>query len=247
MNNTTLRTKTLLKSCALAMLCALGSIGCDAEESQTAPEGELGQGNFEYRCALPSDSYCSSTNAIDSFKLTRDFGANATLPEAVAVGALFELRYLGPEKVSHLSAASELDEAGSGIFSVEAPAIAAFLAWDKDEDVIDFTLVDARPVSEILVWQNQLEADVVELEVESSLSLTVTALDKNGVLLAGSLPYEWLSQDPDVVKLDSLKGGSPARQLRNLSDVQLIAQAPGVTTVTVKSGGFNSKIEVIVR
>lgn len=246
MKNGTLPAETLFKSSAIAVLCALGSIACDAEESQTAPKGELGQGNFEYRCALPSDSYCSSTNAIDSFKLTRDFGANATLPEAVAVGALFELRYLGPEKVSHLSAASELDEAGSGIFSVNVPAIAAFLAWDKDEDVIDFTLVDARPVAQLLVWQNQLEADVVELEPDSRLELTVTALDKNGILLAGALPYEWLSQDTDVVKLDSLEGNAPARQLRNLSDVQLIAQAPGVTTVTVKSGGFNSKIEVIV-
>ncbi len=247
MKNDALPMKILLKSCALALLCALGAIGCDAEESQTAPEGELGQGNFEYRCALPSDSYCSTTNAIDSFKLTRDFGGNATLPEAVAVGALFELRYLGPENVSHLSAASEQDEAGSGIFSVNAPAIAAFLAWDKDEDVIDFTLLDARPVAQLLVWQNQLEADVVELEEDSHLELTVTALDKNGILLAGALPYEWLSQDTDVVKLDSLKGSAPARQLRNLSDIQLVPQAPGVTTVTVNSGSFKSEIEVIVR
>lgn len=247
MKKTLIDIRIPVSSYACVFFCALGSVACDPDDSQVAPEGELGQGTFEYRCALPSDSYCSSSATIDSFKLTRDFGGQTNLPDAVAVGSLFELHYVGQQRVAYLSAASELDEAGSGIFSVNTPASAAFLAWNNDDDVVDFTLIDARPVASLSVWQNQLAADVVELNQHSSVDVTVTPLDEQGTLLAGALPYEWLSQDTDVVKLSNREDSMPSRQLRNLSDVRFIAENPGVATVSVESGNFQAQVKVVVK
>lgn len=233
---------------AILSVLVVGSfvLGCD-EDSQTAPQGELGQGTFEHRCTLPSDVFCSSADTVDSFKVTRDFGNRKGLPQAVAIDSLFELRYSGPDRDITLKSAIARDSAGPGLFSIGEPAFAAFLAWDHDDNVLDFATVEARPIATLAIWQNQLDANVVELDAGDMLNLTVTPLSSDHTLLAGALPYQWTSSDTKIVQLSGSSQETPSREVRNLCDVVLVAENPGTASVTVRSGDYSTQLKVIVR
>ena len=65
-----------------AALATLVGVGCgDPFTNEPAKEGELGVGNFLYRCVGDSDPYCDEGGTAENF------------PEAIAVGGRFNLDY----------------------------------------------------------------------------------------------------------------------------------------------------------
>lgn len=225
-------------------------LGC-SDPDATGTVGELGAGTFDYSCVANSDAACSSSGQIDSLSAARDFGRRGTIPGAVAVGALFGLRFDDSEgddiDAFRVVAASRDDEPVSGQYAITQPGTSAFLALEDSTTVLDFALIEAREAVELRVWQGQDPTSLVTLDVGESVHLSVTPLDENGRLLAGALPLRWEVMDASVAKLAYFGSSNVEAVIKNEVDVVVRAQEVGKTVIRLSSGVLGAEVFVEVR
>lgn len=236
---------TALGALSIGMLVACG----DSEEAGAL--GELGAGTFDYRCENSGDLKCSETNAVDEFELGADLGGGDALPQAVAVGATFGIRYAGSASddgdagLVTVDSVSADDKRGPNVYSIEQPAQAAFTATDSEGNVVDFAVLTALEATEIGIWHDQDELRDITIDVGETVRLTVAPRSESGTFLAGALPYDWQVIDDSVAAISELNG-DPEDQVRNEGDVELLGVAEGTTFVRVRSGDLEAVVEVEV-
>lgn len=219
--------------------------GCGSSPGSGAA-GELGQGTFEYVCVNDGDAKCSMTSNIDEFDV-HDLGSPKALPQGVAVGSIFGLRYAGrvrddgDELLVQVLAASHDDELSPEIFSIAEPAEAAFLAVDSKGRSIDFVVVPAVEATELSVWSEEVELSDLVLSVGDTAGLTVVPRSSDGDLLAGAIPYLWTSSQGSIF---SLNDGST--EVRNEGDCEITAEGQGEAELRIVSGNLVVRVNVEV-
>ncbi len=197
--------------------------GCEAAPA-TRP-GELGNGAFAWLCVTEADAACSSiVEPAPAF------------PRQVAVGGEFELRYLGADTTSPPVSGSVLLERGvqAGTFTAVAPGVASVLVYGG-EVLVDFLHLELVDVELLSVAPGAAVADGLEVGEEGVLVVTPVA---GGEVAAGSLPYAWSVDRPEVVSLEVPATLDDRVHLRGLS--------PGEAVVTVTTGASTAATTVRV-
>ncbi len=243
--------KTALASLVGTSLMVLGCGGGDVAGTL----GQLGEGVFRYECVEDGDPRCNATSAVDSLAVSADLGVDPELPKAIAVGARFDLTFLGdtvtddgeflfvdveparPDLVTH-----------AGGFVIEVPGTFAFLARNGPKRIVtDFVHLDAEPVERLVVWHQQQTVEALTLEVDQTSTVAVVPTSERGVALAGALPVRWTSSDTDVVSISPISasgvtGGGEA----NVDEALIVSVGEGSATVTVTAGVATHAITVTV-
>lgn len=198
--------------------------------------GELDNGSFTYFCAGDDDLAC-----------TNDLFNASGVPEAIAVGAHFDLQFdpdgassdavLTPASRGILSTDLSLDSDTTG-FRFTSPGTVAILA-KRGNQVIDFVHVTGALLDRVT-----LSDETGDLVTQMSISkstynarIAASPRDDLGNILAGTLHYTWTSSDTDVVSVDE---GFAA------NEVSLYPRATGKATITVDVEGMKSSVEVSV-
>jgi hypothetical protein len=216
------------------------------------PTGELGNGQFAYKCVAGSvDVGCSGAQASSSASGSSSTsssgyvdpvtGATTNLPKALAVGATFSIEYapLGGSNVIQgdsgfsVSPASPslADPSGAGLIA-KRPGYLALLAYSPDA-VEDFVFVRLAAIA--FLAPNKAE---VFLATAASDTLSVTAEDSTMVALAGQLGCAWtVPQGADKLLLTGPTNGAA---------VKIEAVADGDATVSVACSGVTTQVLVHV-
>lgn len=224
---------------------------CGSSSGSGSP-GELGEGTFRHECVIAGDAVCAAEGAIDQFELTESIGSDNTLPSAVAAGARFGLEYAGTireggdEVQVVVKAVSPKDEVSTGIFSVEQPAEASFVATTRSDTVVDFVTVVAREAVGLALWSDEARRNLVVLDRGEVESLAVAPEDEFGQLLGGALPYVWEIADSSVATIRRTAGDAGDDEVRNVGEIHIEGLAEGVTTLRVSSDGVVEEIDVEV-
>ncbi len=227
-------------------------VACGDSPGEGTP-GELGAGTFDYRCENSGDLKCSELDEIDEFQLGYDLGSGDSIPAAVAVGATFGIRYAGSVKDGNdgvlvtVDSVSAADKRGPNAYAIEQPAEAAFVATDGDGKVVDFAVVTALEATELGIWHDQDDVRTLRLDVGETLTLTVAPRSDDGTFLAGALPYEWRVLDGSIAGIGELNQDADDDSLRNEGDVEIRGISSGSTTLRVRSGDLEARIDVEVQ
>jgi len=223
--------------------------GC-SDPDATGSAGELGAGSFAYSCVADSDAACSVGGAVDALSSARHFGRRGVIPDAVAVGALFGLRFDDPRgddtDTFRVVAASQDDEPVAGQYAISQPGTAAFLALQDSATVLDFALVEAREALGLVVWQAQEPVTSIRLNVGERIVLGATPVDEDGGLLGGALPLRWETMDSSLAVLTRLASPDLETVVTNEADVEVRAQRVGTTALRVSSGVLGAQVVVEV-
>jgi hypothetical protein len=233
---------------------AVGAVGCGAGGEAPGTLGELGEGTFRYQCVDEGDAVCNTSAAVDTNLVETELGINGELPAAVAVGARFDLVYIGDFTTDDgevllletIPARSE-DVHNKGGFIIQKAGSFGFLARSPKGIVADFTYVEAVDAAELEVWKDELRVTDFELTVGASSDLGVVAVDDTGLSLAGALPYTWTSSDPAVLGIAPVGSiGSNDGIEINDDEVRIEALSGGAAVLTVSRGEINKTITVTV-
>jgi hypothetical protein len=213
--------------CVLTLTsCTLLASGCDEDEDLPGERGDLGEGNFVYRCLGVNDSACASGTAV--------------LPQVMAVGGRFDMSFAvasGPLPAV-ISPASELVRRENGAFEVLQGGLFALLAVTGNSEVIDIKHLAAAPIAEVRV-QRDKELPVARLSLLPGESATVGAVpfDAQGVTLGGALSYVWRSNNEALVSVESLP---------QLNKVRIRGNAVGAAALIVDVAGKSFSVAVEV-
>jgi hypothetical protein len=241
--------KTIVAGIAIAALTP----GC-GDGALDGTLGEIGEGVFRYDCVADGDARCNTTNAVDATALGADLGIDPELPGAVAVGARFDLSYLGdyitgdgdPLFLDVVSARKDV-VSDSGGFIVEEPGTYAFLAHNPQGYVADFVHLDAVAISELEIWHEEQRKNEVELVELGETNVAVVASSDRPMALAGGLGYAWSSSDDTIVGIDSVGSiGTPNGVEINDDEIRVVALAAGTAILTVSVDGISKELTVTV-
>jgi len=205
---------------------ALLTGSCDEDQDLPGDRGDLGEGNFVYRCLGVNDSACASGTAL--------------LPQVLAVGGRFDMSFAvssGPAPAV-ISPASELVRRDNGAFEVLKAGQFALLAVTGNSEVIDIKHLAAAPIAEVRV-QRDKELPVARLALAPGEAVTLGAvpLDAWGVTLGGALTYTWRSSSSAQVSVESLP---------QLNKVRIRANAAGAAALMVDVAGATFSVAVEV-
>lgn len=238
---------------ASGMACSTLLLACLMTGGPT-PTGELGNGQFAYKC-MPGtvDVGCSGAQASSSASGSSSFsssgyvdpvtGATTSLPKALAVGATFSIEYAplggsniiqGDSGFSVSPASPSLAEpSGAGLLA-KRPGYLALLAYSPDaSEVEDFVFVRLAAIASLT--PNEAE---VFLARTASDTLSVIAEDSTMVPLAGQLGCAWtVRQGADKILLTGPTNGAA---------VEIEAVAEGDATVSVACSGVTTQVLVHV-
>lgn len=221
-----------LLSLAAAAMCATATAGCFI-----GTKGDLQQGAFAYDCsAQRADAACDEV-----------FGDMTTIPDGIAVGAIFSLEYgdegdfgtvVDPSVFITPAAPSILEAAGGG-FRFARPGVSAVLGM-RGAEVADFIHLHGEAIDHLQL-DNGLGGFVgsVDLAAGASEAVVASPIDAAGFTLAGDLAYAWTSSDESVVTVDPLG-------IDGANHATLQALQPGTATVTVSVDGASVDIPVTV-
>ncbi|MEM6989949.1 MAG: hypothetical protein AAF721_05615 [Myxococcota bacterium] len=218
----------LMRRGALA-LAVLACAACgDPNANQPAKEGELGVGTFFYRCVGDSDPFCDDGGQAENF------------PEAIAVGGRFSLDYnqdIDGALPNVTPGSDSIRTDGPGLVIVRA-GWAVVLASEGFGDVVDLLHLAGRDVERIaVVTGDSQELETIELGVGERIVLRGRPQDVNRTTLAGSLNYDWVSEDEAVFAVASA----------DLDEsVEIEGTAPGSTMLSVTAGSYTQMIAVEV-
>ena len=233
-------------------LITFATIGCSADLSGTL--GQLGEGVFRYNCVETSDARCNDSESVSSFDTAASLGVDPELPEGIAVGARFDLTYVGdtiddgeviivdveparPDLVTHAAG-----------FVMEVPGTFAFLARNAPKQrVVDFIHVEALDVAGIDVWSEQLQTTAANLRVGEARVMAAVPVSDAGIPLAGALPMMWESSDASVASISQIGGAADSgEQQINVDEIEIVGVAAGTATITVTQGDFTRTVDVTV-
>jgi hypothetical protein len=221
-----MRPQTLAAAVGLSLLLH----GCDENDDFDAPDrGELGNGHFLYECLNDTDSAC-----LD--------GGTATLPQAIAVGGRFDMRFpvvSGAQPTVIAPASAFVRRAGTG-FEVLREGQFALLAVNGNTEVVDFKHLRAANTAEVRVQVgSQPPVARLALAEGQTASLVAAPFDRDGIKLGGALVYTWRSSDPSCVSVDSLTQlNRVSVRANNACVANLITEVAGTTfSVAVQVGG----------
>lgn len=212
-----------------AALATLLGVGCgDPFTNEPAKEGELGVGNFLYRCVGDSDPYCDEGGTADNF------------PEAIAVGGRFNLDYNQDidGAVPQVKSGSDAIVSDGNALVMARAGYGVVLAVEGFGDVVDLLHIPGRDVTRIAVTtMDSQEVQTIELAVGERIALEARPQDDLRSTLGGSLDYTWQSDDETVLEIASA----------DLDEsVEIEAVAPGTATLLVSTGMFTQMIPVEV-
>ncbi|MEM6788444.1 MAG: hypothetical protein AAF928_02610 [Myxococcota bacterium] len=249
-------------SLLLSLWLAAGPVGCDGgfggiSEPPEGSAGELGEGRFRYGCAAAGDPACNQTDALDPDRVAGVFGFDQEVPLSVAVGARFGLSFARDDGGFNdvVGAGDVVREQGG--FTILAPSIQGFLAASTREDqIVDFTHVEAKRTSRIEVWSARRRLTEDPLPLGLGVVRVVAALPVDGldVPLAGGAPFTWTTTDPAVVAIvprdkEDAEEGDPfdADEESPFDDeMELHGLAEGEASVTVARDDVSAEIRIIV-
>jgi hypothetical protein len=221
-----MRPQTLLAAVGVSLLLH----GCDENDDFDARDrGELGNGHFVYECLNDTDSACAD-------------GGTATLPQAMAVGGRFAMRFpvvSGAQPTVIAPAPSFVRPAGAG-FEVLREGQFVMLAVNGNTEVVDLKHLRAANTAEVRVQAgNQPPVARLVLAEGQTLSLLAAPFDRDGVKLGGSLVYTWRSSDASCVSVDSLAQLNRVTvRARGACVASLITEVAGTAfSVAVQVGG----------
>lgn len=182
-------------------VAALAALAACAPQEQRK-EGELGKGEFIYRCAEASaDLQCDPYTDPEQF------------PQFMAVGSRFELDYEANEgSAAGVAPASTgfADSEGNGRFRLVKEGKIAFIARAFGE-VIDFIHLDVRPVGGVVVFDEQgLRQRTISLKVGEPLDLWARVVDDREIRLSGAMTYAWSIEHPAVAEIEGDMGHGQA-------------------------------------
>lgn len=216
--------------------------------------GELGEGTFHYICVDEGDAVCNKSGAVDTGKVQADLGIQGQAPEAIAVGARFDLTYSGDTSTDdgdlllvETKAARQDQVTATGGFIIEVPGVHAFLARSPKGIIADFLHVEALVAVDLDVWLDEQRVEAVTLKVGEERMIAVVPQDGTGVSLAGALPYEWVV-DGAAVAIDAVDNFGPPTSAFEINDdeVRIYGQEEGTATITVARDDVQKQIQVIV-
>lgn len=217
----------------LAWLLALG--GCfddcgndDFYDPQPGP-GELGNGEFHYRCIGDGDPACSDGGSVGNF------------PARVAVGGRFELEYTWNDDVSRpppdlRSGASERLRLQGEIFTPLAEGYTAVLALLPDSDIGDLIHIRASTPIEAALQYQRVDYSAYSLVEGDELRFDAITRDGDAYVLAGLLTFTFAVDDPAVAEI---VGTGDAH-------VILRAQGEGTTVLHATLGDLTTDLEISV-
>jgi hypothetical protein len=188
--------------------------------------GELGRGDFRYRCLDESDAYCEAD----------------TFPAAIALGARFDLDYEPgtPLSLSGLSveSGSAFAEELGDVYEVRDAGRFVMLAVHQGE-VVDLVHVLSQPMVDIAIEDAAgFVLPELRLGLGETMELEALPLDPSGRLLAGSLQYQWRVEAPEAASLRA-PGLDPRR-------IVVTGEASGDTMLTVAVGEVEQTIPLRV-
>ncbi len=195
--------------------------------------GLAGNGNFTYACTGPADPQCDAPT----------FGAEATMPTAVARGSEFDLRYGGRERPRPVSPKAVRD-LGAG-FEALAAGNVGFVVISGEEALDAFRLTVTEPDGLAISGSRENEgrwerwsAATSDQEVGiGKLWLRPLALAGSTTLAGSVTGVTWTVDPPDVAKIEPATGGT----------FMLETLRPGVVTIRLARGELFtlSRIQVI--
>lgn len=155
--------------------------------------GEAGVGGFHYECVAWGDPVCDGQQPTGLFDPLYDEASRQPIPNRIAVGAAFGVRFYDDAGGSTLRRPVD---AASALFVDELPDEDAFvavragtvamLAQNGAGAVVD--LVHVRIEEPAIV---QIDAADVDLRVGDSVSLTTRVFTEDRAQLGGALPHTW--------------------------------------------------------
>jgi hypothetical protein len=204
----------------------LGVASCSPDEPDATGAGELGNGNFEYRCEGSSDPVCADPSVAGTF------------PSCIALGASFSLTYRATNrefKDAHAAPASDRYFSGTGpSYRAQAIGRAAFVAI-HEERVVDYRHFEIVAASEIILREeggSPLHGELV-LNLDDSIEIPFFAGGPCSPL-GGALSRNAVSDDPSIA----------SAQLSDL--LRVTGNAAGETEIIVRLGELERRVPVVV-
>ena len=217
----------------LAWLLALGGClddcgGNDPFDPQPGP-GELGNGEFHYRCIGDGDPACSDGSSVGNF------------PARVAVGGRFELQYTWNDDVSRpppdlRSGASERLRLAGEIFTSLAEGYTAVLALLPDSGIGDLIHIHARAPIELAIQHQRVDYSAYAMAEGAELRFDAITRDSDAYVLAGLLTFTFAVDDPTVAEIVGTGDGH----------VIVRAQGQGSTILHASLGDLAADLEITV-
>ncbi|HFE45758.1 MAG TPA: hypothetical protein ENJ18_09770 [Nannocystis exedens] len=222
------------KACTLC-LAALSLTACNFDyDPPPSSEGELGRGDFLYRCVGDSDALCPAGSQTAT-----------VFPQAIALGGAFSLDYsynseFAGESLPLLkSSAPDRISIENGIFNALALGYTAINAVSGTSEVIDIKHLRVASIDHLIISESELTIGaMIEVEAGSQISLVAAPYGAQDELLGGSLDYTWTSADPTIAAV--VGAGTD-------NNVAIEGSAEGQTTVTVVVGDLATAITVVVQ
>jgi hypothetical protein len=224
--------------------------GCGFGSDTPGTSGQLGEGQFTYECEDPSgDPVCNEGSALDRSQVEADLGRSLELPRAVAVGAIFDVRYTGDVTTDDFDRLSltvessnteEVQQASDG-FVIDAPGRFPFLARDREERIVaDFTYLTAAEPDALELWHDGQPVTSIDMTEGTDTDLAAISLDAEGHALAGSLEFQWTSSDESIAAVDKIGtiGAPGAASAIRADEVRLVARGAGQANLTVSAAGL---------
>lgn len=220
-------------------VAALFTSGCGDEGTM----GELENGAFVYSCSSDHDALCGLDSGFGDAALK-------AMPGTIAVGAQFGVVFKAQSSAARDGSAVVLPvskdlisivDSAEPVFGAVKPGYAGLLA-QRGSAVVDIFHVRLVEVARIRVTgepslSGGAGISAIEIPAGGFATLSAAAVDDNADILAGSLDYQWVSNDSAIAEITSAPG---------TDEVSLKGGAPGQTKVRVGAKGMSAEVTVTV-
>jgi hypothetical protein len=212
-------------------ITAVAVAGCSDSESSGKTVGELGNGEFLYRCVNPNDGACEGTSVV--------------FPECILLGGEFEMDYVLHESDAvddddfdtfvYVESASQDFFAGQGHYRADRLGRAAFLAREGEQiiDIIHLEIVDAIGIA-VSDMDGQPVTGVVEVVRGDTVTLDAYAVTGGCSPVGGGGSVAATSSDPGIATVVADQR------------VTVEGQEVGRTSIAISSAGFEQVVQIEV-
>lgn len=222
-------------------LCTLALFlpACSRDDGST---GELGNGTFAYGCTSERDPLCSS----------EDSSASQPMPNSVAAGATFSVFFKAVSSAAQDGSASivpvstdllVVENSAESAFRAVKPGYAGLLGM-RGSTVVDVVHVHSVKPDRIRIDAGPDESGVTHPNTSAIavgqgelFNLNATPVDEANEALAGSLSYQWTSNDSAIIEIVSSAA---------TDTITVRGGSPGETALRVSVGGMDTEIAVTV-